>query len=162
MTIVKLFPISLICLLLKAEYENSNLDCIRIKQYLSRFDLLARPLVLFWKSSLSFLMKVVKLNSFIIGASQNDGLVLVISVTPVARVAEWRSTLHGLFPRIRDLLIADYLLNNFAGIAIKSMPYLRYKNVKHQLIATSVFTWCLVSYPKYKIKSPLAWDFMSK
>ena len=42
MTILQLFPIELICLLLKAEYDNSNLDCIRIIQYLSGLDLLAQ------------------------------------------------------------------------------------------------------------------------
>ena len=75
--------IALICFVLKAEYDNSNLDCIRTRQYLSRFDMSAKHQVLFCILSLSSV------------PAQKDGLILVIPVAPVARVAECRSPLQG-------------------------------------------------------------------
>ena len=66
--------VPLICLLLKAEYENSNLDCIRIRQYLSLFDLLAQT-----SGALLQIMSLVSAERGVVGLSlssvlpQNDG-----------------------------------------------------------------------------------------
>ena len=80
--------ITVSCLLLKAEYENSNLDCITIKDNTHRIAII--HLVLFWNSCplVSDERDYVGL-SLSSAQAQNDGYVPVVRMATVALVAEW-------------------------------------------------------------------------